>query len=247
MGSMILKSRDGLREEPQSSLPSHASLSLQDDRALHHDVYSVVIDWIHAGTLRPGDRVSEAAIARQLGISRGPVREAISRLDHEGLVVRRPRRGAVVASLTIKDLEDISTVRQLIEGQAARTACQLISPEDIETLEALIASMESHANEGQWTETVLLNGQFHETVVRISSNRILEKMWKSLNPLAWLLAPAASPNKAHDVTSIVVRHRQLLDDLRNGDPDRADQAFRQHVARSSQSAMANLAKTQQLN
>src|SRR3712207_334069 len=73
---------------------------LRDDRSLQHDVYAVIVDWIHHGKLRPGDRISEAAIARHLGISRGPVREAMTRLDNEGLVIRRPRRGAVVAELS---------------------------------------------------------------------------------------------------------------------------------------------------
>jgi len=228
---LVLTSRDIVREETTDQLDDR---SLQHDRSLHHDVYAVIVEWIHQRTLRSGDRVSEAAIARHLGISRGPVREAISRLDHEGLVVRRPRRGAVVAEFTVKDLEDIAAVRKLIEGHAARSACQLLSARDIEELDALISAMKSTAETGEWTETALLNGRFHQTVVRISNNKILGKMWQTLHPLTWLLAPVVPPHKAHDPTSIVARHQALLDALRTGDPDRAEAAFHQHVLQSSQ-------------
>ncbi len=208
--------------------------SLQDDRSLQHDVYAVIVDWIHQGTLRPGERISEAAIARHLGISRGPVREAISRLDHEGLVVRRPRRGAVISEFTVKDLEEIASVRELIEGHAARSACQLLTSRDVDMLDTLIASMKTAAEAGQWTATAVLNGRFHQFVVRTANNKILNKMWQTLHPLAWLLAPAASAKQSHDAESMVVRHQYLLDVLRAGDPDRAEEAFRQHVAHSTQ-------------
>lgn len=227
---LVLANRNVFQED---ILDQGEDRSIQDDRSLQRDVYAVIVDWIHQGTLRPGERISEAAIARHLGISRGPVREAIIRLDHEGLVVRRPRRGAVVSAFTVKDLEDIASVRKLIEGHAARHACQLLSSRDIEELDTLISAMESTARAGQWTETALLNGRFHQTIVRISNNKILGKMWQALHPLTWLLAPVVPPNKAHDPTSIVARHQALLDVLRAGDPDRAEAAFHQHVLQSS--------------
>ncbi len=228
---LSLISHDILRED---AFGPSGDRVLQGDRSLHHDVYAVIIEWIHQGKLRPGEQVSEAAIARQLGISRGPVREAISRLDHEGLVIRRPRRGAVIAELTVKDLEEIASVRQLIEGHAARAASQLLTPHDMQELEGLVASMKVAAEAGQWTETAVLNGRFHQIVVRIADNKILSKMWQTLHPLAWLLAPVASAHKPHDPESIVARHQTLLEVLRAGDPDRAEEAFRYHVIQSSQ-------------
>jgi DNA-binding GntR family transcriptional regulator len=212
---------------------------LLEDRSLQHDVYAVIVDWIHKGELRPGDRVNEAAIARHLGVSRGPVREAISRLDYEGLVIRRPRRGALVAEFTSKDLEEIAAVRQLVEGHAAREACQRVTPQDLAELEQLVVAMKTAAESGQWTETALLNGRFHQTVLRISGNKILCKMWQTLHPLVWLLAPAvASAHEPHDAESIEVRHQMLCDALRAGDPDRAEAAFRQHVLQATRRPIA---------
>lgn len=228
---MSLPIRDVFGEDG-SGQPRHPSF--ESDRALHHDVYSVIVEWIHQGDLKPGERVSEAAIARHLGISRGPVREAISRLDYEGLVIRRPRRGALVTEFSAKDLEEIASVRQLIEGHAARLACQLVTSQDLMELTELVNSMKAAAQTGQWTETAILNGRFHQLVIRVANNKILSKMWQTLHPLAWLLASAASANQAHDPESMAVRHRLLVEVLQGGDPDRAEEAFRQHVIQSTQ-------------
>ncbi len=214
---------------------------LREDRSLHHDVYAVIVEWVQDGTLRPGDRINEAAIARQLGISRGPVREAMTRLDNEGLVIRRPRRGAVVAEFTPKDLDDIVAVRQVVEGYAARCACQLLTPSDISDLESLIAAMHTSALAGQWTETATLNARFHQTVVRIADNRLLHKFWQSLHPLGWLLAPTVSPHKPHDPDDLRARHEALLAALQAGDPDQAEAAFRQHVQHTASQVRQTLA------
>lgn len=213
--------------------PADAHGWLREDRSLHHDVYAVIVEWVQDGTLRPGDRISEAAIARQLGISRGPVREAMARLDNEGLVIRRPRRGAVVADVTPKDLDDIVAVRQLVEGYAARCASQLLTPDDARELERLIAAMHTSALAGQWTETATLNARFHQTVVRIADNRLLHRLWQTLHPLGWLLAPTHSPHKPHDPDELRARHQALVAALQAGDPDQAEAAFRQHVQQTA--------------
>lgn len=219
-----------VREDGRSTLER-----LLEDRSLQHDVYAVIVDWIHRGDLQPGDRVSEASIARHLGVSRGPVREAIGRLAHEGLMVRRPRRGPIVPEFTAKDIDDIISVRQLLEGYTARCACQLLTSDDVLRLEEIIRSMEAAAAERRWTETALLNARFHETVVGITGNKVLARIWQTLHPLAWLLAQIASPKTAHDPESLVARHQALLDVLQAGDPDRAEDAFRQHILDASRS------------
>lgn len=203
------------------------------DRSLQHDAYALIVEWIHQGKLRPGDRLSEAAIASSLGVSRGPVREAIQRLDSEGLVARRPRRGAVIPEFSRKEVEDIIDARQLIEGHVARRASQTITSDDVLELERLIGSMRSAAEIEQWTQTALVNASFHEAVVRISDSKVLHRMWKTLHPLTWLLAHTVPPNKPHDAESLLIRHQQLLDALQSGDADIAEETFRQHIFNAS--------------
>lgn len=205
------------------------------DRSLKHDVYAAIVARIHRGELRPGDRVSEAEVANRLGISRAPVREAMSQLAHEGLIVRKPRSGSFIAQLTQMDLEDIREARLLIECHAARRACRRITAEDAAELRGLIAAMaQSAADRDHWTATASLNAQFHQTVARIAGNRVLERLWRGLDPLAWLLAPATEPNQEHSPLGLVARHELLLDALLSGDPDRAEAAFATHIMLAAQ-------------
>lgn len=207
------------------------------DRSLHNVVYAAIVDRIHRGELEPGDRLNEADIADRLGISRGPVRDAISRLAHEGLVVRKPRSGSFVAKLSTKDLEEIHDARQLLEGYAARHACLRMTPEDAAELRGLIAAMAEAARNEHWTEGASLNARFHQTVVRSAKNTILLRFWTVLDPLAWLLAPAVTPYKVAEPEDLVTRHQALLDALLSGDPDAAEEAFRRHIAATGQTTI----------
>jgi DNA-binding GntR family transcriptional regulator len=216
-------------------MPRPASSDLVGDRSLKLDVYASIVAQIHRGELRPGDRVSEADVAARLGISRAPVREAFAQLVHEGLIVRKPRSGSFITRLSQKDLEDIRDARILIECHAARRASTRITADDADELRALIATMaETAARAHQWTEAASLNARFHQTVARIADNRILERLWRSLDPLAWLLAPAALPHIAHDATELVTRHELLLEALLSGDPARAAMAFKAHILDAAQ-------------
>lgn len=207
------------------------------DRSLKHDVYAAIVARIHRGELRPGDRVSEADVADRLGISRAPVREAMSQLAHEGLIVRKPRSGSFIAELSQTDLEDIREARLLLECHAARRACLRITSEDAAELRALITAMATTAADpdpDRWTATASLNAQFHQTVTRIAGNRVLERLWRGLDPLAWLLAPASEPNWDHSPLDLVARHEMLLKALLSGDPDRAEAAFAAHIKNAAQ-------------
>jgi DNA-binding GntR family transcriptional regulator len=207
------------------------------DRSLKHDVYAAIVARIHRGELRPGDRVSEADVAARLGISRAPVREALSLLAYEGLIVRKPRSGNFIAELTQQDIEDIREARVLLEGHAARRACLRITGEDAAELRALIAAMATAAvdpvDPDHWTTAASLNAQFHLTVARIAGNRVLERLWRVLDPLAWLLAPATRTNWEHSPNDLVARHELLLNALLEGDPDKAQAAFAAHIMDAS--------------
>ena len=212
---------------PVATLPTPNAIG---DRSLKREVYALIVALIHHGGLRPGDRISEADIAARLGISRAPVREAFTELVHEGLLVRKPRYGSFVAQLTPKDLDDICDARVLIECYAARRACLRITAADAEELRDVIVAMaDAAADDRRWTEVASLNARFHQRVARIADNRILDRLWRALDPLAWLLAPAVRPHKPHISADLVERHQRLLDALLTGNPDRAGAAFEEHI------------------
>ncbi len=206
--------------------------SLIEDRSLATEVYAAILRAIHNREIRPGDWITETEIATQLGISRSPVREALAQLTNQGLIVRVPRRGSYIATLDQEDIASFRDCRQLIEGYAARSLAERITPEVVEALEDLIDQMVDSARNRDWIQTVYLNSQFHETVVRACGNTVLHRLWASVDPLAWLVAATKEPGHEHDPADLQERHRHLLESLKSGNPDRAEADFRAHVAES---------------
>ena len=199
------------------------------DRSLSRAVYAEVLDAVRRGDLTPGERINESDVARRLGISRTPVREAISRLSQDGLLTYIPRRGAFLTRPTPEDVEEIDVARSLIEGVTARLASQRITPPDVARLEALVDGMAAAARAGDWLEAIQTNARFHEAVVNLSGNRLLARMWSSLDPLRWLHGPVVQPGEMAGEDDLVHRHRVLIEALTSGNPDLAERAFKEHI------------------
>ena len=112
-----------------------SSLKLGNYKPLRELVFDALREAILSGTLKPGDRLMEVQLAEEMGVSRTPVREAIRKLELEGLVVMVPRKGAYVSGLSLKDAADLFEIRQSLEGLAASLAAERITDEEIKMLE----------------------------------------------------------------------------------------------------------------
>src|SRR5690606_24936012 len=134
-------------------------------------VYEALRDDIFNNRLRPGERVSEERIAQRLKVSRTPVREALKRLHAEGLVEITPHRGAVVRDPSGEELAELCTVREVLEGLAARLAARSISDVELYTLERLINEMDAAAREDRIDDLIQYNHQFHESIWLATRNR----------------------------------------------------------------------------
>ena len=119
-------------------MESLTKLNLDEYKPLRDVVFENLREAIVEGRLKPGQRLMEVQLAEQLGVSRTPVREAIRKLELEGLVVMLPRKGAYVANMSLKDLKDVLEIRASLEGLAASLAAERISDEDIKKLEFII-------------------------------------------------------------------------------------------------------------
>lgn len=199
------------------------------DRSLSREVYGQILDAVRRGELKPGERINESDVARRLGISRTPIREAIGRLCQDGLLAYIPRRGAFLIRPTPADVEEIEVARSLIEGFTARLACERITPTDLAHLESLVEGMAAAARAGDWLGAIQTNARFHEVVVGLSGNRLLARMWSSLDPLRWLQGPVVQPGEIASDADLVERHRILIESLKSGDPDRSERAFKDHI------------------
>lgn len=181
-----------------------------------------------SGELRPEDRVNEAEIARDAGISRGPVREAIQHLVAEGILVNVPHRGTYVAQWTKRDVAETYGLRALLESYAASLAKERMSVEELTELENIVSDMETCAPRGDATCLFELDLTFHHRLYELSGHtllvRVLRDLWRRISMLVNFDA-STSP----DLIEYAQNHRMLMDALKSGDGIKIEEVFREHI------------------
>ncbi|GAA2094224.1 GntR family transcriptional regulator [Streptomyces albiaxialis] len=187
-------------------------------------------DRIAHGELAAGERLVERDISVHYGISRGPVREAIMVLEQEGLVVTHPYRGAVVAEITQKEIEEILVpIRLVIEKAAFRAAAEAADEELFGTLDALVRRMESAAAEPLDAKALAdLDVAFHEAVIAAADQTQSLRIWRTIQPRVRAYFLRDAPHHGTPGT-VVDQHRALLVALRSGDAARAGAAVVEHI------------------
>ncbi|HEY7034974.1 MAG TPA: GntR family transcriptional regulator [Thermomicrobiales bacterium] len=195
-------------------------------RTLHARIATNVREAIVRGELRPGERLKTEEIARQFGISRIPVREALHSLVAEGFVTLSPQRGAFVADLSVEDIEEIYLLRCLLEPVAARLAVANLTPELVERLVKIVEEMES--SEGDQTRWMDLDRSFHLTLYAASGRPRLYRIIAQLraNSERYTAIYIASPEYLPGART---RHRELLEAYLRADADLAEQRTHQHL------------------
>ena len=188
---------------------------------------------ILTGEYGPDERLIEEQLAERLGVSRTPVRQALTMLEAEGLVEITPNRGATVCSFSIEDVWDIYDLRAVLEGHAARRAAGRIERRELERLRELAREMEGlpgqfDDHEEEIRALVALNQVFHGTIVEASRNRRLERLINRTVEIP-LMFKAFYWYTSHERTISNHYHRQILEALENGDADRAEIIMREHV------------------
>lgn len=190
----------------------------------------------------PGERVIEAEIARQMAISRAPIREAIRKLERDGLVEYHPRRGTVVIQLSIDEVRDVYYLRAHLEVYAARLAATRLTEQDFEDLEGLIEQMKQCAAENKLRDLLVADVAFHARICRASGSKRAYSFWDSLNPHAWTLL--TSLKAEYSLSDIAERHRAILDALRTRDPDQVEAAIRSHIIDLAEAVLDHLVSTE---
>ena len=191
--------------------------------------YERLCDEIRTGKLPPGSRLRETEIAARLAVSRTPVREAIRRLEAEGLVDHLPRSGAVVRKLDYPELMELYEMRTVLEGTAARLAARAASPVELEELVAINDEMRAAA--GRPEVVIGLNRQFHKLLLDAARNRFLLRAMATVENTLLILGSSsmAKPDRAREA---VDEHREVLDALLARDGAAAEAAMRRHMERA---------------
>lgn len=198
------------------------------------EVYDQIRHRILTGKHRPQDRLIEEQLARSLGVSRTPIRQALTMLEAEGLVEIVPNKGAMVRSFGIDEVWEVYDLRAVLEGHAARRAADRINEEELKRLRELAEEMEglgqrSFVNrEEEIRLLVALNNEFHGTIVAASRNRRLQHLAERTVEVP-LVFKAFFWYGPHERTISNHYHRQILNALEQGDGERADILMREHV------------------
>ena len=183
---------------------------------------------VNADSLKPGERVSEPELAERFGISRTPIREAFRQLESEGYLVVIPRKGAVVASLSERDVEEFYSIKIILEGFAAKMAAENLTKKDIERLESINERLQKIADEGDVKSFFRLHNEFHDLFIKAAGNDKLHEMINQL-VMRFKRLRLASLSQPGRMEISVEEHRNMIEAFKNHDGDRADNLVR-HTA-----------------
>jgi len=199
---------------------SSAAASAEDQAYLH------LQQQIRLGTLAVGARLIPDIIAGQIGVSRMPVRGALRRLADEGLIEIRANRGAIVRGLNRREMRDVFEMRSVLEGLAMRNAVPNMRAEHLRRLTAMLDDFDLSAGESvDWTSS---HRAFHEYLCSFCDQPRLLREIAELHSIVepYMRMWASQPGREHRMHAA---HQELIDVLRAGDPQRCEQAMRQHV------------------
>ncbi len=198
------------RQPSAEGVPPAALVPPVQRRTVTEEVLDRLRDLLLRGVLRPGARIDQADLAASFGVSTVPVREALLRLESAGLVHLVPHRGVFVAEVSIEELLDIYSTRELLEEHAARIAAEQLTVADLDALERLANGMQAAARSQQLDELLKLNREFHFTIYRAAGRRhllqLIEQLWDLSTRYAHLqlhTVPDRATEALHEVRSIV--------------------------------------------
>ncbi|WP_138757427.1 GntR family transcriptional regulator [Modestobacter altitudinis] len=189
-------------------------------------VKRLVLDRIVGGHYRPGERIVEFQLAKELGLSQSPVREGLRELAAVGIVTIHPRRGARVRLPSAKELADVSLVRAEVDALAARLAAERIPDATLDALGALVAEMSARLDDGDSSGVTDADVRFHHLIAEASENHALQRAFDQLAPFARTFITLTLPGV--DVRGIVAEHVPILTALRARDAEAAAAAARAH-------------------
>jgi len=221
---------------PRSSAPNQNPHALRHGSRSEH-VYRRLRDAIQQGEFKSGHRVMEIQVADWLNVSRTPVRDAIRRLEYEGMLEHEPRNGLVVARLDRQAVMELYVMRETLEGTAARLCARHAS--DMELLDLLELVERERQLAGDFEGLARHNRRFHEAIHRGAHNRYLEKSMATVNDSMGLLGTPLMllPHRAQTAAA---EHARIVEAIQRRDPEAAEEAARTHVRAAQRERLKRL-------
>jgi DNA-binding GntR family transcriptional regulator len=191
-------------------------------------VFNTLREAILKGDLQPGERLMELQLAAKLGVSRTPIREAIRMLEQEGLAVTMPRKGAEVAKMTLKDMEDVLEIREALDELAVQLACVKISEEQLARLIGVKELFESSTRTGDVKMIAEADVRFHDVIYEATDNPKLVTMLNNLREQVYRYRVEYIKNPENYPT-LIAEHESIVEGLKQRDKTAATLAMHEHV------------------
>ncbi len=203
-------------------------LDAGDKQSLTAQVYKQLRNDILEGRYETGAFLVETKLADELGVSRTPIREALKQLELEDLVVAIPNKGVTVQGISEQDINDIFTIRHLLEGQAAYWAAERVNDEQMNKLTETLALMDMYTERNDATNLARLDSQFHDTIFSASNSRMLKHILTSLHQNTQRVRrfSLSVPERSHKSTE---EHKAIFKAIEAHDPVRAKKLMESHI------------------
>ena len=206
-------------------------------------VFQTLREAILKGDLRPGERLMELQLAAKLGVSRTPIREAIRMLEQEGLAVTIPRKGAEVARMTEKDMEDVLQIREALDDLAVQVACDKITQEQLERLMATMKNFELAVLAGDLSKIVAYDVEFHDVIYEATDNPKLVILLSNLREQIYRYRVEYLKEK-ENYPMLIVEHEEIVQALKQKNKERVADAMRNHI-RNQAEVVKNIIREQE--
>ena len=209
-------------------MQDNLQVTMDEFLPLRDVVFNTLRQAILTGELKPGERLMEIHLANKLGVSRTPIREAIRKLELEGLVHIIPNKGAFVEGVTLQDVKDIYEIRTLLEGLCARWAAERITQEQLEELEEIVFLSDFHYSKENWDQILELDNRFHEMVYEACASKELTRVLRDYHHYLQRIRRITLEEKARAHASIN-EHRAIAEALKARDARTAEECARLHI------------------
>ena len=217
-------------------MQDNLQVTMDEFLPLRDVVFNTLRQAILTGELKPGERLMEIHLANKLGVSRTPIREAIRKLEKEGLVTIEPRKGAYASDISIKDMVDVLEVRQYLESLAAGMAAVRITPEEKQQLQEATDAYKQAVESEDTSEIIKWDENFHKIIVDCSGNKTLIQMISQVQELAlrfrYIYYDDFSRYKNQPL-----EHQEIEEAIMSGNADKAREEAYAHLARLKEFVM----------
>ena len=209
-------------------MTDNLTLNMDAFLPLRDVVFNTLREAILKGELQPGERLMELQLAAKLGVSRTPIREAIRMLEQEGLAVTIPRKGAEVAKMTLKDMEDVLEVREALDELAAQIACTKMNEQQMAELIRIKDEFEKNTDSSDVKLIAETDEKFHDIIYESTDNAKLVVLLNNLREQIYSNRVEYLKNK-DNYPALIQEHEEIVEALKAHDKDKVTEAMHKHV------------------